>query len=100
MKIEPFLHSKILEVFHPEYYFIENQSAQHFGPGPFETHFKIVIVSNVFDGLKSLQRHRIVQEKLELNKIKASSLSLFTSKEWVEAKGEFTDSPSCMHSQK
>lgn len=43
---------------------IDNESDAHAVPENSETHFKIVLVSPVFDGLSLLARHRLINEFL------------------------------------
>ncbi len=74
-----------------------NESHMHSGPNT-ETHFKVVLVSDEFENVKLVQRHRKINEllKFELeNGVHALSLHLFTQNEW-KSKGEYVkDSPPC-----
>ena len=63
-----------------------------------ETHFKVILVSDEFDGIQLVQRHRKINEllKYELeNGVHALSLHLFTQKEWKEKEEYVKDSPPC-----
>ncbi|HEX4925302.1 MAG TPA: BolA family protein [Bdellovibrionales bacterium] len=70
----------------PERLVIENESHLHEGHahmGP-ETHFRVFAVSKVFEGLKPVQRHRLVHGALDnmlQGKIHALTLSLFAPDE-------------------
>jgi BolA family transcriptional regulator, general stress-responsive regulator len=51
-----------------------HEGHEHMGP---ETHFRVVAVSKVFEGLKSVQRYRIVHQALgDLLKDKIHALTL------------------------
>ena len=57
------------EAFKPEILQVENDSAKHAGhagsPGTGESHFSIYIVSSAFEGVKPVERHRMVYEVLK-----------------------------------
>ena len=74
-----------------------NESHMHSGPNT-ETHFKVILVSDEFNGVQLVQRHRKINEllKYELeNGVHALSLHLFTMDEWKEKKEYVKDSPPC-----
>lgn len=77
---------------------IINESHLHHVPENSETHFKVILISNDFEGLSLIKRHRLVQKCLsqELqNGLHALSMHLYTEKEW-EARGKSSsNSPSC-----
>ena len=61
-------------------------------------HVNVVFVSDEFEDIKFVQRHRKINEllKYELdNGVHALSLHLFTQKEWIDKKEFVNDSPSC-----
>lgn len=62
--IENRLKSLLEQGFDPECITIENQSALHHGhlssPDTGDSHFKITIVSDKFNGMSRLQRHQFV----------------------------------------
>ena len=74
-----------------------NESHMHGGTNP-ETHFKVILVSDEFEDVKLVQRHRKINQllKYELeNGVHALSLHLFTQSEW-KSKAEYVkDSPPC-----
>ena len=63
---------------------IVNESFMHNAPINSETHFKIVIVSNDFDNLSLLDRHKLVYKNLGtlVNKIHAISIHSFNFSIW------------------
>jgi stress-induced morphogen len=56
---------KLTDAFHPQILEVINESYMHNVPKNSETHFKVVVVSDQFDKVKSpLQRHRLVNAAL------------------------------------
>ncbi len=92
------LHDK-LETLSPTVLEIANESHGHGGyfEGK-ESHFKVVIVSEVFTGLRSVQRHQkvyaAVGDLLAAPKIHALAIHAYTPDEW---QGQSVDSPQCAH---
>ena len=91
-----------LAVFNPIHLEVVNESAGHGGyfPGK-ESHFKVVIVSDAFQGLRSVQRHQkiyaAVGDLLAPSKIHALAIHAFLPEEWT---GQDTSSPECAHAPK
>ncbi len=76
-----------------------NESHMHNVPANSETHFKLVIVSEAFDGLSLIARHRTVNKLLAeqlQNGVHALSMHTYTSEEWAKRGGEVPTSPPCM----
>ena len=73
----------------------------HNVPKDSETHFKVVIVSEQFEGIPLIMRHRAVNSELneEMKQIHALSIVARTPKQW-EGSPEFADSPKCMGGSK
>jgi BolA protein len=78
---------------------IANESRGHGGyyEGK-ESHFKVVIVSDIFNGLRAVQRHQkvyaAVGDLLAAPRIHALAIHAYTRDEWV---GQSVDSPQCAH---
>ncbi|CAH2070960.1 unnamed protein product, partial [Iphiclides podalirius] len=75
-----------------------NESYMHNVPKGAETHFKVVVVSDKFDGLALIKRHRLVNEilKEELkNGVHALSIVAKTTKQWEESEKIVESSPNC-----
>ena len=91
-----------LQTLSPEYLQIDNESSGHGGyfPGK-ESHFKVIIVSESFAGLRLVQRHQKVYaaagDLLGPGKIHALAIHAFLPTEWV---GQATPSPECAHAPK
>ncbi|OTG86755.1 BolA family transcriptional regulator [Acinetobacter sp. ANC 4558] len=91
-----------LQVLSPISLEVVNESSGHGGyfPGK-ESHFKVVIVSESFDGLRLVQRHQKVYsatgDLLSAGKIHALAIHAFLPSEWA---GQDTSSPECAHAPK
>lgn len=77
---------------------LENESYKHNVPPGSESHFKLTLVSNVFNGKRAVQRHQFVYGALtdQMKKIHALALHLYTDEEWEARKYESPDSPDCL----
>ncbi|OTG63854.1 BolA family protein [Acinetobacter silvestris] len=86
----------------PSHLEVINESAGHGGyfPGK-ESHFKVIIVSEVFAGLRLVQRHQkvyaVAAELLSPSKIHALAIHAYLPSEW---QGEAPTSPECAHAPK
>jgi BolA protein len=87
-KLEQLLEPKVLDVI--------NESHMHSGPAT-DSHFKVVAVSDAFEGKMLIARHRMINQTLseELNAIHALSLHTMTPDEYFEKAGKVADSPEC-----
>ena len=75
---------------------IINESFMHNVPEGSESHFKIVAVSDDFNNLSSIQRHKLIYKNLNglMDKIHALSIHAFTEEEF-ELNPVILDSPEC-----
>ncbi|GAF77947.1 unnamed protein product [marine sediment metagenome] len=92
------IEQKITQVLHPMHLEVLNESNMHNVPPGSESHFKVTVVSEKFEGRMLVNRHRMVNEVLaeELNgKIHALAMHTMTPDEWFEAGGQSADSPQC-----
>ena len=75
---------------------IINESHMHNVPKESETHFKAVIVSNDFNGLTTLKRHKLVYKTLDSIMYKIHALSIHTfNKDEFKQNLLILDSPEC-----
>lgn len=89
---------KLQSALSPEHLEVINESHMHNVPEGSESHFKVLIVSDQFDGKMLIKRHRLVNEVLkdELDGgIHALALHTMTMEEWFK-KGGAPDSPECL----
>lgn len=93
------LHDALTAELNPMILNIEDESHLHRRQG-IETHFKVIIVSARFEGLKLLQRHQKVN-KLAAKEFKtglhALSLHLYTPEEWEKRGASTPQTPACQH---
>ena len=102
MSIETSIRSKITDAISPFYFEIENESHMHSGPAT-DSHFKLVMVSNDFEGKRLVQRHQMIYKVLAdemQNPIHALAMHLYTEAEWQDKKGQVMASPNCMGGSK
>ena len=91
-----------LNTLQPSHLEVTNESAGHGGyfPGK-ESHFKVIIVSEAFAGLRLVQRHQkfyaAVADLLSPSKIHALAIHAYVADEW---QGEAPNSPECAHAPK
>ncbi|MBY4678736.1 BolA family protein [Marinobacterium arenosum] len=102
MSIENSINTKLNDELLPNYLVIENESHMHSGPAT-ESHFRLVVVSEKFSGLRLVQRHQTIYKILadELaGPVHALSMHLYTPQEWQQREGEAPLSPRCMGGSK
>ena len=95
--IADILKKKLDAIFQSHHLEIIDESEQHNVPKGSESHFKIIIVSKQFNGLRQLQRHRLVFDaiKEETPIIHAISLFTLTIEEWDSRGQSVVESPKC-----
>ena len=92
------IEQKLLTAFKPARLEVVNESHMHKGPPGRESHFKVIIVGDVFDGLSPVSRHRAVNKALsaELEAgLHALSIVAWTLSQWEQRGGVIPDSPLC-----
>jgi BolA family transcriptional regulator, general stress-responsive regulator len=99
MRVQQVIERKLREAFEPLVLELANESGQHNVPPGSESHFRAVIVSEAFNGKRSVARHQMVYALLadELaGGVHALSLHTLTPVEWLERSGNTPASPACM----
>jgi len=94
---------KLTDVFKPKYLNVINESYMHNVPRDSETHFKVIVVSDLFADKPLLQRHRLVNESLKdelASGVHALSIQAKTPQQWDESNHEIPNSPPCMGGSK
>lgn len=97
------IETKLHNVFSPIHLQVVNESYMHNVPAGSESHFKVVVVSDDFEGERLIGRHRKVNQALmtELqDHIHALSIYTYTPSEWKIESGLVPDSPKCMGGDK
>jgi BolA protein len=80
-----------------------NESHMHNVPPGSESHFKVIIISDEFKGVRLVRRHQRVNAVLadELaNSIHALALQTLTQDEWTAKGGQTMPSPQCLGGSK
>ena len=98
MNTQAVIESKLRDGLTPLYIAVENESHMHNVPDNSETHFKLVVVSEVFAGLKAVQRHqriyKLLAEELQAG-VHALAIHTYTPNEW-STREQTQDSPQCL----
>ncbi len=103
MIVQQAIESKIRASLSPTHLRVVNESHMHSVPPGSESHFKLVIVSDAFEGKPLVRRHRLVNgilaEELQQS-IHALSMETLTAAEWRRRGGGTIDSPPCLGGSK
>ncbi|KAM9293942.1 bolA-like protein 1 [Gastrophryne carolinensis] len=100
--VEASIRSKLSQNLEPCHLEVLNESYMHAVPPGSETHFKVVVVSDAFNGKSLIQRHRVVNELLKeelAGPVHALSIQARTPEQWKE-NPSVTKSPGCMGGSK
>eukprot|EP01135_Chromosphaera_perkinsii_P002123 Nk52_evm57s217 gene=Nk52_evmTU57s217 len=102
--VEQSIKEKLSDALSPAHLDVINESYMHNVPKGSETHFKVVIVADAFEGKPLIQRHRLVnatlKEELE-GGVHALSINAITPRKWKESgKDSVTASPNCLGGSK
>lgn len=98
MSVEADIRTKLLAAFDPVHLEVANESRMHDVPPGSESHFKLVIASERFEGKRLLGRHRLVNRTLadELaGPVHALAIHAVTPDEWFGTAGASPQSPLC-----
>jgi BolA family transcriptional regulator, general stress-responsive regulator len=95
--------SKLQQAFAPAHLEVENESHGHNVPRGSETHFRVVLACDAFEGKRAVARHQQVYAVLaaELKGgVHALALHTYTPAEWAAQAGDAPQSPACMGGSK
>lgn len=98
MSVASEIHDAVVEAFAPVHLDVINESDQHNVPPGSESHFKLVIVSDTFEGQGLVARHRSVNKLLGAQlegPVHALGLHTHTAEEWAARGGTVPASPPC-----
>ena len=99
MNVQQTIESKITASLAPTHLRVIDESHMHSVPPGAQSHFKLVIVSDAFEGRPLVRRHQMVNGVLadELKeRIHALSMETLTASEWRERGGRTADTPPCL----
>lgn len=102
MSAQQTITEKLRQAFQVQALQVENESHSHSVPKNSETHFKVVLVSDDFAGMRKIARHqavyKVLSEELQ-NGVHALALHLYTGEEWADRETA-PESPACMGGSK
>jgi len=82
---------------------VENESHMHSVPPNSETHFKVVIVSQQFEGLSRVKRQQLVYKILSeeiAGPVHALAQHTYSPTQWQQKQQPVPDSPNCLGGSK
>jgi stress-induced morphogen len=97
------IHDRLVSALAPVALEVHDESHMHSVPKGAQTHFKVVVVSDVFENASLVVRHRRVNAALadELKTgLHALSIHAFTPTEWAARGGDVPSSPPCLGGSK
>ena len=103
MTTEQTIRQRLEGAFQPQHLEVINESHQHSVPANSETHFKVVLVSEVFAGRRKVARHQQVYAQLAeqlAGPVHALALHTYTPEEWQQRNAAAPDSPDCLGGSK
>jgi BolA protein len=96
--VQQIIETKLQQAFSPKELRVVNESHQHNVPDGAESHFKVLIVSDHFDGVRKIQRqqqvYKVLADELAAG-VHALTMQTLTAEEW-EADNSVSVSPQCM----
>jgi BolA protein len=101
--VQDIIEQKINERLRPVYLEVRNESHMHNVPPGSESHFRVTVVSDLFEGKLPIARHRLLNEMLAAElagPVHALSLHTMTPDEWQERGGQVPRSPPCLGGSK
>ena len=99
MSIAKRIERKLTEGLRPDHLQVVNESGSHNVPPGSESHFKVVAVAQIFEGMRLLSRHRRINALLaeELaGEVHALAIHAYSKDEWRKRFGDAPLSPPCM----
>jgi len=98
MTVQQSIQTKIAAALAPSHLEVFNESHMHSVPPGSESHFRVVVVSDRFEGLPLVRRHQTVNLILERefeDGLHALSMQTLTGAEWTRRGGRTRASPAC-----
>jgi len=98
MTVQQSIQTKISAALAPSHLEVLNESHMHSVPPGSESHFRVVVVSDRFEGLPLVRRHQTVNGILERefqDGLHALSMQTLTEAEWRDRSGQTRASPAC-----
>lgn len=103
MHVQQTIESKLRGELAPVHLEVINESHMHSVPPNSETHFKVVAVSPIFEGMRKVARHQkiyaVLKEELA-GPVHALAQHTYTPDEWHQRQAQAPDSPECLGGSK
>ena len=99
MNLQQTIERKIRDALTPLHLEVENESHRHSVPPDAQTHFRLVVVSDQFEGEMLVHRHRRINRLLQQefdSGLHALALHTLTPEEWFRKGCTTADSPQCL----
>ena len=100
--VKNLISKRIADELKPLHFVIEDESHRHSRGG--ESHFKVLVVSQLFEDKSLLERHRIVNAAATGNDLSlpchALSISAKTPSQWADGEVRLQSTPSCLGGDK
>ncbi len=99
MNRKDIIEQKLQAALLPMHLEILDETHMHSVPEDAQSHYKVIVVSEVFTGKPLVQRHRLVNKALEeelASGIHALALHTMTPQEWFDKGGQAPQSPPCL----
>ncbi|GAB5452042.1 MAG: BolA/IbaG family iron-sulfur metabolism protein [Halioglobus sp.] len=103
MNTQQEIEERLSAAFSPAYLEVVNESHMHSVPENSETHFRVVLASEVFSGLRKVARHQAVYAELAAQlegPVHALALHTYTPDEWRDRSQQAPQSPDCLGGSK
>jgi len=101
--VKQFIETTLTDAMQPVWLAVENESHMHNVPADAQTHFKVTVVSHVFEGERLIARHRQVNSLLAealQGPVHALALHTLTPEEFEKRGGAVNASPDCLGGSK
>ena len=98
MSVQNIIETKIREALLPSYLEVINESQMHNVPPGSESHFKVIVVSDVFESKNRVERHQTMNALLAAElagPVHALSMQTQTKNEWEDSGHIKIASPAC-----
>ena len=102
MNVQETIEAKLAEALTPAHLVVENESSNHNVPAGSQSHFRVVVVADGFEGRRLLERHRMVNAVLRdelAGPVHALALHTYSEADWKARFGEAPMSPPCLGGQ-
>ena len=103
MSVQTDIEQQLTAAFAPVHLEVDNESHMHSVPANSETHFRVVLVTEQFQGARKVARHQQVYSTLAAQlegPVHALALHTYSPQEWLERQAQAPQSPDCLGGSK